>query len=177
MKTVKEILQTKQTGLITIAPDATVFDALKLMAEKNIGALPVMDGEKLLGILSERDYSRKVILEGKSSKETLVKEIMTEKVLIVKPETTNEECMALMSEKFLRHLLVIKSDRAIGIISIGDVVKAITSEQHFAINNLNKYIIRLRKQGQNSLNSGHKNIQNTLTTMRDYIPSSRNYTI
>ena len=142
MKTVKEILQTKQTGLITIAPDATVFDALKLMAEKNIGALPVMDGEKLLGILTERDYSRKVILEGKSSKETLVKEIMTEKVLIVKPETTNEECMALMSEKFLRHLPVIENDRVIGIISIGDVVKAIISEQHFTINNLQQYIMQ-----------------------------------
>ena len=142
MKTVKEILQTKQTGLITIAPDATVFDALKLMAEKNIGALPVMDGEKLLGILSERDYARKVILEGKSSKETLVKEIMTEKVLFVKPETTNEECMALMSEKFLRHLPVFENDRVIGIISIGDVVKAIISEQHFTINNLQQYIMQ-----------------------------------
>jgi len=142
MKTVKEILQTKQTGLITIAPDATVFAALKLMAEKNIGALPVMDGEKLLGILSERDYARKVILEGKSSKETLVKEIMTEKVLIVKPETTNEECIALMSEKYLRHLPVIESDRVIGIISIGDVVKAIISEQHFTINNLQQYIMQ-----------------------------------
>ena len=142
MKTVKEILQTKQTGLITIAPDATVFAALKLMAEKNIGALPVMDGEKLLGILSERDYARKVILEGKSSKETLVKEIMTEKVLFVKPETTNEECIALMSEKYLRHLPVIESDRVIGIISIGDVVKAIISEQHFTINNLQQYIMQ-----------------------------------
>jgi len=142
MKTVKEILQTKQSGLITIAPDATVFDALKLMAEKNIGALPVMDGEKLLGILSERDYARKVILEGKSSKETLVKEIMTEKVLFVKPETTNEECIALMSEKYLRHLPVIESDRVIGIISIGDVVKAIISEQHFTINNLQQYIMQ-----------------------------------
>jgi len=142
MKTVKEILQTKQTGLITIAPDATVFAALKLMAEKNIGALPVMDGGKLLGILSERDYARKVILEGKSSKETLVKEIMTEKVLFVKPETTNEECIALMSEKYLRHLPVIESDRVIGIISIGDVVKAIISEQHFTINNLQQYIMQ-----------------------------------
>jgi CBS domain-containing protein len=142
MKTVKEILLTKKTAVISIAPDVTVFDALKLMAEKNIGALPVMDGEKLLGILSERDYARKVILEGKSSKETLVKEIMTEKVLIVKPETTNEECMALMSEKFLRHLPVIENDRVIGIISIGDVVKAIISEQNFTINNLQQYIMQ-----------------------------------
>ena len=142
MKTVKEILLTKKTAVISIAPDVTVFDALKLMSEKNIGALPVMDGEKLLGILSERDYARKVILEGKSSKETLVKEIMTEKVLIVKPETTNEECMALMSEKYLRHLPVIESDRVIGIISIGDVVKAIISEQHFTINNLQQYIMQ-----------------------------------
>ena len=142
MKTVKEILQTKQTGLISITPDATVFAALSLMSEKNIGALPVMEGEKLLGILSERDYARKVILEGRSSKETLVKEIMTEIVLFVKLESSNEECMALMSEKYLRHLPVIESDRVIGIISIGDVVKAIISEQHFTINNLQQYIMQ-----------------------------------
>lgn len=142
MKTVKEILQTKKSGLSSIAPDATVFDALNLMAEKNIGALPVMDGDKLLGILSERDYARKVILEGRSSKDTPVREIMSEKVLFIKPESSIEECMALMSEKYLRHLPVIENDRVIGIISIGDVVKAIISEQHYTINNLQQYIMQ-----------------------------------
>ncbi|MEI6207055.1 MAG: N-6 DNA methylase [Desulfuromonadales bacterium] len=142
MKRVKEILQTKKTGIISIVPEATVFAALKLMSDQNVGALLVMEGEKLVGILSERDYARKVILEGKSSKETLVRDIMTEKVLFVKPDSTNEECMALMSEKCLRHLPVIESDRVIGMISIGDVVKAIISEQHFTINNLQQYIMQ-----------------------------------
>jgi len=142
MKTVKEIMLTKKTGIISIAPDATVFAALSLMSEKNIGALLVMDGEKLLGILSERDYARKVILVGKSSKETLVKEIMSENVLFVKPDSTYEECMALMSEKYLRHLPVIENGQVIGIISIGDVVKAIISEQHYTINNLQSYIMQ-----------------------------------
>ena len=142
MKTVKEILSTKGRDIISIGPDATVFAALTLMSEKNIGALPVVDGVKLVGIFSERDYARKVILLGRSSKETLVKEIMTEKVLCVKLESTNEECMALMSEKFLRHLPVIEGDQIIGMISIGDVVKAIITEQHYTINNLQQYIMQ-----------------------------------
>lgn len=142
MKTVRDMLQTKEAGIISIAPDDTVFSAIKLMSEKNVGALPVMDGDKLVGILSERDYARKVILAGKSSKETLAKDIMSEKVMFVRPANTNEECMALMTEKFLRHLPVIENDRVIGIISIGDVVKAIISEQNYTINNLQNYIMQ-----------------------------------
>ena len=142
MKTVKEILSTKGTDVISIGPDATVFAALTLMSEKNIGALPVVDGVKLVGIFSERDYARKVILLGRSSKETFVKEIMTEKVLCVKPQSTNEECMTLMSEKCLRHLPVIEGGQLIGMISIGDVVKAIITEQNYTINNLQQYIMQ-----------------------------------
>jgi CBS domain-containing protein len=141
MKTVKDMLLGKEAGVLSIAPDSTVFAAIKLMSDKNVGALPVMAGEKLVGIISERDYARKVILEGRSSKDTLAKEIMTKEVIFIRPGNTNEECMALMTEKFLRHLPVIENDRVIGIISIGDVVKAIISEQHFTINNLQDYIM------------------------------------
>lgn len=143
MKTVIEVLRSKKAGgIISIIPGATVYSAIELMAEKNIGALLVMDGDKLVGILSERDYARKVILAGRSSKETMVRDVMTQQVLVVQPGTTVEECMALMSEKFMRHLPVIENDRVIGIISIGDVVRAIISEQHFVINNLQQYIMQ-----------------------------------
>jgi len=141
MKTVKEMLAAKGTGVVSIAPNETVYNAIKLLSEKNIGALPVINGEKLVGILSERDYARRVILKGKSSKDTLVSEIMSDNVLVVKPEMSNEECMALMSEKFLRHLPVVENDRVVGMISIGDVVKVIISEQNFTINNLQQYIM------------------------------------
>jgi len=142
MKTVREILKGKNVDIISISPNATVFAAITLMSEKNVGALPVMEGQKLVGILSERDYARKVILEGKSSKETKVKDIMTHKVLCIPPTASNEECMALMTQKFLRHLPVIENDQVIGMISIGDVVKAIISEQHFTITNLQQYILQ-----------------------------------
>ena len=142
MKTVRDMLQAKEAGIISIAPNATVFEAIKLMSEKNVGALPVMDGDKLVGILSERDYARKVILAGKLSKETLTKDIMSQQVVFITPVNTNEECMALMTEKFLRHLPVIENDKVIGMISIGDVVKAIISEQNFTINNLQSYIMQ-----------------------------------
>lgn len=143
MKSVKELLRIKKVGsIISIIPDATVYAAIELMAEKNVGALLVIEGDKLVGILSERDYARKVILAGRSSKETLVREVMTQQVLVIQPDTTIEECMALMSEKFMRHLPVIENGRVIGVISIGDVVKAIISEQHFVINNLQQYIMQ-----------------------------------
>jgi len=141
MKTVRDMLLSKEGGIISIAPDCTVFEAIKLMSEKNVGALPVLDGEKLVGILSERDYARKVILEGRSSRETVVRDIMTDKVMFIRPDNNNEECMALMTDKFLRHLPVIENDRVIGMISIGDVVKAIISEQNFTISNLQSYIM------------------------------------
>lgn len=140
MKTVKSILLTKATGILSIPPDATVLTAITIMSEKNVGALPVLDGEKLVGILSERDYARKVILMSRSSDETLVKDIMTGNVITVTPDSTNEDCMSLMTEKHLRHLPVVENSRVIGMISIGDVVKAIISEQHHTINNLQSII-------------------------------------
>lgn len=140
MKNVIELLRVKGHQYWSVTPDTTVFDALKLMAEKNIGVLLVLEGDVLVGLLSERDYARKVILKGKSSKDTLVKEIMSEKVIYVEPEQTVEECMALMTDKRVRHLPVFEGDKLIGIISIGDVVKAIISEQEFIIEQLEHYI-------------------------------------
>ena len=140
MRNVEQILQEKGQQLLSIAPDATVFSALQLMAEKDVGALVVLDGEKLVGILSERDYARKVILFGKSSRETLVREVMTDKVLCLRPRQTVEECMALMTEKRIRHLPVLDHKKVIGVISIGDVVKETISEQKFVIAQLENYI-------------------------------------
>ena len=140
MKPVIELLRVKGHQYWSVTPDTAVFDALKLMVEKNIGALLVLEGDVLVGLLSERDYARKVILKGKSSKDTPVKEIMSEKVMYVEPEQTVEECMALMTDKRVRYLPVIEGDKLIGIISIGDVVKAIISEQEFIIEQLEHYI-------------------------------------
>jgi CBS domain-containing protein len=140
VSTVGEILRTKGHEVWSIAPDATVYDALKLMADKNIGAVLVMEGDRLEGILSERDYARKIILQGRSSKDTLVREIMATRVICVHPEQTAEECMALMTDKRVRHLPVLEDDRVIGVISIGDVVKSIISDQEFTIEQLEHYI-------------------------------------
>ena len=140
MKTVDQLLKGKSRGLCTIGPETRVFDALKLMADKDIGALLVVDDEKLVGILSERDYARKVILQGKSSHDTPAKEIMTERVICVQPQNTVEECMALMSDKHIRHLPVIEHDKLIGILSIGDLVKETISEQQLVIKQLETYI-------------------------------------
>ena len=140
MKTIKEILQSKPLGVLSISPEASVLDALRLMAEKEVGALVVLDNERLAGIFSERDYARKVILHGKSSKDTSVREIMTSKVVYVRPEQSVEECMALMTDKRIRHLPVLQENRVIGIISIGDVVKEVISEQRFVIEQLEQYI-------------------------------------
>ena len=140
MKTVKQLLQGKAHGLCTIGPDARVYDAVKLMADKDIGALLVVAQDKLVGILSERDYARKMILQGKSSHDTPVREIMTEKVVCVQPNNTVEECMALMTDKRFRHLPVIENDRLIGVLSIGDLVKETISEQQFMIKQLESYI-------------------------------------
>ena len=142
MKTVKQLLQDKSHGLCTISPDALVFEALKLMAEKNVGALLVIENDKLVGILSERDYVRKTVLHGKSSHDMPVKEIMTERVICVQPNRTTDECMALMTEKRVRHLPVIENDKLIGVLSIGDLVKETISEQQFTIKQLESYIHR-----------------------------------
>ena len=140
MKTVAQLLRSKPHGVLSISPDMAVYSALQLMADKNVGALLVLDGDSLVGIFSERDYARKVILVGKSSKETLVREIMSSRVLYVRPQQTIEDCMALMTDKHVRHLPVLDEHRVIGVISIGDVVKGIISEQEFIIEQLQNYI-------------------------------------
>ncbi len=140
MSTVKDILSKKDPNIYTISPDETVFNALKVMAEKNIGALIVTDGEQVQGIFSERDYARKVILKGKSSKDIKVSEIMTPKVLVVTPQNTVDECMALMTEKHVRHLPVIENDKLVGVVSIGDIVKQVIADHKFTIKELEKYI-------------------------------------
>jgi CBS domain-containing protein len=140
MKTVEQMLEGKTHRLLSISPDATVYDALQTMAEYEVGALVVLDGVRLAGIFSERDYARKVILFGKSSKETLVREIMTDKVLCVRPDQTVDQCMALMTDKRVRHLPVLDHKKVIGVISIGDVVKEVISEQRFMIEQLENYI-------------------------------------
>lgn len=139
MKTVKDILQIKGRDVWSIAPDATVYDALKLMANKDVGALAVLDDGKLIGIVSERDYARKVILKGKSSKDTPIRDIMSPKVAHVRPDTIMEACMELMTDKHIRHLPVFESDQLVGMISIGDVVSAIITEQKFIINQLRAF--------------------------------------
>jgi len=142
MKTVAQILKLKPAGLVSIRPDVPVLDALKLLADKDVGAVLVMDGSRLVGIMTERDYARKVALQGKSSGDTPVSEIMTKEVVCVKPNQTNEECMALMTGKRLRHLPVIDNERVIGVLSIGDLVKDVISEQQFIIEQLEHYIHR-----------------------------------
>jgi CBS domain-containing protein len=141
VKTAANILKSKPDQTVhTITPTASVFDAVKLMAEKNIGALLVMEGEKVVGIVTERDYARKIVLMARSSKETPVRDVMTSSVMYVRPDQTSEECMVLMTENRLRHLPVMNGDKLIGLISIGDLVKDIISEQKFIIQQLEHYI-------------------------------------
>ncbi len=142
MKTVAQMLKLKPAGVISIRPDVPVLDALKLLADKDVGAVLVMDGPRLVGIVSERDYARKVALKGKSSSDTPVSEIMTREVVFVTPAQTNEDCMALMTKKRARHLPVIDNGRVVGVLSIGDLVKDAISEQQFIIDQLEHYIHR-----------------------------------
>ncbi|HET9403924.1 MAG TPA: CBS domain-containing protein [Burkholderiales bacterium] len=140
MKTVMQLLQAKGREIHSIGPDARVFDALKLMAERNVGALVVTEGGKLAGIISERDYARKVILLSKSSHDIAVREIMTAKVITVQPGQTVEDCMALMTSKRIRHLPVTDGDRLVGVLSIGDLVKEVIADQEATIKQLESYI-------------------------------------
>ncbi|MEW5979285.1 MAG: CBS domain-containing protein [Acidobacteriota bacterium] len=140
MKTVRQLLNVKGTEVYSVTPQTSVYDALKVMADKNVGALLVLDDSGLLGIFSERDYARKVILKGKSSKEMVVSEIMTSKVDSVSPDDSVRACMQLMTEKHIRHVPVLDGGRLVGLISIGDVVKAIISDQEFVIEQLEHYI-------------------------------------
>jgi CBS domain-containing protein len=138
---VEEILQRKGREVWTIGPKATVLDALKIMAEKDIGALVVVQDDHLVGIISERDYARKIVLKGKASISTRVKDIMTEKIFYVAPTTTIKECQALLTEQSVRHLPVLEEGKLVGMISIGDVVKAIIDDQETTISQLSDYII------------------------------------
>jgi CBS domain-containing protein len=139
MKLVRQMLHGK-TPLISISPTATVYDALALMAQHDVGAVVVLDDGELAGVFSERDYARKVILHGKASKELTVSEVMTSRVLIVGLDDSVEACMALMTDKRVRHLPVMDQDAVVGIVSIGDVVKALLHEQQFLITQLERYI-------------------------------------
>ena len=139
MKTLRQILQGKWRGVASVSPDATVH-ALKVMGEKQVGAVLVLEGERLVGVFSERDYARKTIDHGKTSRDTLVREFMTSKVLWVEPNQTVEECMALMTEKHVRHLPVLQDGKVIGVVSIGDAVKEMLSEQQIIIGQLEHYI-------------------------------------
>jgi CBS domain-containing protein len=140
MHTVRHLLQEKGNQVWSIAPQATVYEALELMAKKNVGALLVIENGNVVGMFTERDYARKVILQGRSSKTTSVGELMTADVLYVSPDDTIENCMAIMTDKRLRHLPVMEKEKLVGIVSIGDVVKAIISAHEFTIRELERYI-------------------------------------
>ncbi len=138
--TVRQLINKKGNEVWSIQADATIFEALELMSDKGVGALIVFDQNQLAGIFSERDYARKVILKGKSSHDTRISEIMTRQVICVRPEQTMTDCMALMTDKHIRHLPVLEGDKVIGVISIGDVVKEIISAQEFLIEQMENYI-------------------------------------
>ncbi len=140
MSYVRNILQKKGNGILTIESDATVYQALEFMVEKNIGALLVMDSGEFIGIFTERDYARKVILQGKASKKTLIKEIMNDHPITVTPHNTVKDCMALMTDKVIRYLPVVDDANLVGIVSMSDIVKHVMEEQKFIIENLQNYI-------------------------------------
>jgi CBS domain-containing protein len=142
MKSVAEVLKSKpEQTVYSISPSASVFDAVKLMADKGIGALLVMDGATIVGMITERDYARKIILLGRSSRDTPVRDVMSSPVMYVRKDQSNEDCMALMTENRLRHLPVLDGDTLIGLVSIGDLVKDIIGEQRFIIEQLEHYIM------------------------------------
>jgi len=140
MKRVCDLLHDKGRDVWSLTPDATVYEAIEQMAQKGVGALLVMEGERLVGIISERDYARKVILKGKASREIQVREIMSYPVICVPPELTVEQTMALMTDKHVRHLPVVVAETVVGVISIGDVVRSVIEEQEFYIQQLTMYI-------------------------------------
>ena len=140
MRTVRQLLETKSAEVFSIAPDAPVIDAIRLMAERRIGALLVMEGPRLAGILSERDYARKVVLQGRSSKDTPVRDIMTAEVKTVGPNDSTEHCMELVTNSRIRHLPVVESGAVLGVLSIGDLVKAVIEMQKQDIDHLQRYI-------------------------------------
>ena len=140
MKQISDLLRHKGRDVWSLSPDATVYEAIDQMAQKEVGALLVMEGDKLVGIVSERDYARKVILNGKSSKETPVREIMSYPVVCASPELTVEQTMTLLTEKRIRHLPVVIGEKVVGVISIGDVVRGMIDDRNFHIDQLTKYV-------------------------------------
>lgn len=140
MGTVRHILQKKGNSVFSIDPNSTVYSALELMVERDVGSLLVMDNGRFVGIFTERDYARKVMLKGRSSKDTFIHDIMSEHPITVTPDATVEECMSLMTKRYIRHLPVIEENKLVGLISIGDIVKYIIEEQKFIIENLEHYI-------------------------------------
>jgi len=140
MKTVAELLRVKPSRVVSVRPEQTVLEAIKVLAQENIGAAIVMNGERIAGILSERDYTRKIVLKGRASDTTKVEEIMTPNVIVVSPRTKTRECMQLMTEKNIRHLPVVEEGRCIGMVSIRDIVSDIIADQDFTIEQLEHYI-------------------------------------
>ena len=140
MISIRQLLERKGSEVWSTSPDSSVYEALQLLAEKDVGALLVLQDGELVGIVSERDYARKVVLHGMTSMKTPVKEIMTEEVITVGPGSTVEEAMALMTDKHIRHLPVLEGESIVGIVSIGDLVKAIIADQEFTIGQLENYI-------------------------------------
>jgi len=141
MGTVKNLLQKKGTIVHSITPESSVFDALEVLSNKNVGALVVVHDGELIGIFTERDYARKVVLKGRSSKDTCIADIMTDLPIFVSPENTIDDCMQIMSDKYIRHLPVVDNGVLLGLISIGDVVKYVIEEKNFIIKNLEHYIV------------------------------------
>ena len=142
MASVKQILQTKGHDIWSVGPEVSVYDAIAKMAQKEVGALVVLEGELLVGVVSERDYARKVVLQGRSSRDTKIKDIMTTRVAYARPDQSVEDCMAMMTEKRIRHLPVMEGDKLLGVLSIGDLVKSIIEEQKHVIEQLEQYISR-----------------------------------
>ena len=142
MRTVRDVLRVKGSSVCSVKPEDTVYHALEVMAEKNIGAVIVKEAERVVGIFSERDYARQVVLKGKTSRDTLLRDVMTTRVVFIRTDQSIEECMELMTDKHIRHLPVIDESKLAGILSIGDVVKAMISEMEFLISQLEGYITR-----------------------------------
>lgn len=140
MRTVRQLLEAKAPEIYAIAPEAPVIDAIRLMAEKRIGAVLVMEGTRLVGILSERDYARKIVLQGRSSSDTAVRTIMTADVVTVRPDDSADHCMQVVTERRIRHLPVIRAGEVVGVVSIGDLVKAVIEDQQVELDQLQRYI-------------------------------------
>lgn len=140
MRTVRQLLESKSAEIHAIPPDAPVIEAIRLMAERHVGALLVMQGTQLAGILSERDYARKVVLQGRSSKDTPVQDIMTAQVITVRPGDSAEHCMQVVTDHRIRHLPVLEGDTVLGVVSIGDLVRAVIEEQRQELDHLQRYI-------------------------------------